>query len=70
MGRVVTAYCSPRARPDDISSVTVEGIPASYGALATAEIYDQPSFFLLPGVLQDFDLTDVFAVSRRDRYWC
>ncbi|MGD0222138.1 MAG: acetylxylan esterase [Terriglobia bacterium] len=62
---VVAAYCGA-LDPDDISSVAVEGIPASYGALATAEIYDQPSFFLLPRALQDFDLTDVFgAVAPR-----
>jgi hypothetical protein len=30
-------------------------------ALATAEIYEQPAYFLLPGAFQDFDLTDVFA---------
>jgi cephalosporin-C deacetylase-like acetyl esterase len=45
----------------DISSVAVEAIPASYGALAEAEIYQQPAYLLLPGVLQDFDLNDVFA---------
>jgi cephalosporin-C deacetylase-like acetyl esterase len=45
----------------DISSVAVEAPPASYGALAKAEIYEQPAYILLPGVLQDFDLTDVFA---------
>ena len=45
----------------EISSTAVEGVPASYGALATAQLYEQPAYFLLPGVLQDFDLTDVFA---------
>jgi len=45
----------------EISATTVEGIPASYGAIATAELYEQPAYFLLPGVLEDFDLTDVFA---------
>jgi hypothetical protein len=45
----------------EMSSTAVEGIPASYGALATAQLYGQPAYFLLPGVLQDFDLTDVFA---------
>jgi dienelactone hydrolase len=44
-----------------ISATAVEGIPASYGALATAELYEQPAYILLPGALQDFDLTDVFA---------
>ncbi|MGO8789716.1 MAG: acetylxylan esterase [Terriglobia bacterium] len=45
----------------EISSTAVEGVPASYGALATAQLYEQPAYFLLPGALQDFDLTDVFA---------
>jgi cephalosporin-C deacetylase-like acetyl esterase len=45
----------------EISATAVEGIPASYGALATAELYEQPAYILLPGALQDFDLTDVFA---------
>jgi dienelactone hydrolase len=44
-----------------ISSTAVESIPASYGALATARLYEQPAYFLLPGALQDFDLTDIFA---------
>jgi hypothetical protein len=39
----------------------VEAIPTSYGALAKAELYEQPAYFLLPGALQDFDFTDVFA---------
>jgi len=45
----------------EISAAAVEAIPTSYGALAQAELYDQPAFFLLPGALEDFDLTDVFA---------
>jgi len=49
------------AAVDPEISAAVEGIPASYGALAKSELYDQPAFFLLPGVLRDFDLTDVFA---------
>ncbi|MGO8817228.1 MAG: alpha/beta hydrolase family protein [Terriglobia bacterium] len=62
---LVAAYCGA-LDPDDISSVAVEAIPASYGAWATAELYDQPSFFLLRGALLDFDLTDVFgAVAPR-----
>jgi cephalosporin-C deacetylase-like acetyl esterase len=44
-----------------ISSVGVVAPPATYGAVAKAEIYEQPAYILLPGVLQDFDLTDVFA---------
>lgn len=44
-----------------ISATAVEAIPASYAALAKAEIYEQPAYFLLPGALQDFDLTDVLA---------
>jgi len=45
----------------DISATVVDAIPASYSALATAELYNQPAYILLPGVLHDFDLTDVFA---------
>jgi hypothetical protein len=45
----------------EISATAVEGIPVSYGALATAGLYEQPAYFFLPGVLQDFDLPDVFA---------
>jgi cephalosporin-C deacetylase-like acetyl esterase len=45
----------------EISAAAVEAVPASYGALATAEIYEQPAYFLLSGALQDFDLTDVLA---------
>jgi cephalosporin-C deacetylase-like acetyl esterase len=44
-----------------ISAVAVEGIPVSYGALAASEIYEQPAYFLLPAVLQDFDLSDVLG---------
>ena len=44
-----------------ISARAVEGIPVSYSALATAELYEQPAYILLPGALQDFDLTDVSA---------
>jgi cephalosporin-C deacetylase-like acetyl esterase len=44
-----------------ISATAVEGIPASYGALASAELYEQPAYVLLPGALQDFDLPDIFA---------
>jgi cephalosporin-C deacetylase-like acetyl esterase len=55
----VAAYVA--ALDSDISSVAVEGLLASYGALAKSEVYQQPAFILLPGVLQDFDLPDVFA---------
>jgi cephalosporin-C deacetylase-like acetyl esterase len=44
-----------------ISATVVESLPASYGALAKSKIYEQPGYFMLPGVLQDFDLTDVYA---------
>jgi len=45
----------------EISATAVEAIPTSYAALAQAELYEQPAFFLLPGALEDFDLSDVFA---------
>src|SRR5208283_184927 len=50
----------PRSGVTDILSITGEGIPASYGAPSTAETDKLPASFLLPGVLQDFDLSDVF----------
>jgi cephalosporin-C deacetylase-like acetyl esterase len=45
----------------EISATAVEAIPASYAALSQAQLYEQPAYFLLPGALEDFDLTDVFA---------
>jgi len=45
----------------EISATAVDAIPTSYGAVAEAELYEQPAYFLLPGVLQDFDLSDLFA---------
>jgi len=44
-----------------VTSAAVDGVPVSYGEIARAEIYEQPVSLLLPGVLRDFDLTDVFA---------
>ncbi len=35
--------------------------PASYGEIARSELYAQPASLMLPGVLQDFDLPDVWA---------
>ena len=37
------------------------GPPASYGEIARSELYAQPVSLMLPGALQDFDLTDVLA---------
>jgi cephalosporin-C deacetylase-like acetyl esterase len=45
----------------EIWATAVEAIPASYAALAQAELYEQPAYFLLPGALADFDLNDAFA---------
>jgi cephalosporin-C deacetylase-like acetyl esterase len=45
----------------EISATAVEAIPTSYATLAQAELYEQPAYFLLPGALEDFDLSDVFA---------
>ena len=45
----------------EISATAVEGIPAPYGVLVTAELYEQPAHILLPGALQDSDLKDAFA---------
>ena len=61
---IVAAYAG--AVDPAVWRVAAESVPASYGALATAETYNQPSFFLLPGALEDFDLTDVFgAIAPR-----
>ena len=45
----------------NVSAAAAEGIPVSYGALALAETYVQPSSLLLQGALHDFDLGDIFA---------
>lgn len=45
----------------EISGAAVEGIPVSYAEIATADLYNQPLSLMLPGVLKDFDLPDVFA---------
>jgi cephalosporin-C deacetylase-like acetyl esterase len=50
------------ALDSQITELAVEGMPVSYGALATAEIYEQPAVVLLPDVLRDFDLEDVFCL--------
>jgi cephalosporin-C deacetylase-like acetyl esterase len=44
-----------------ITSAAVEGIPISFGEIAAAKLYNQPVSLMLPGMLQDFDLADVFA---------
>jgi len=44
-----------------IGGASVEGAPATYAAIASAELYAQPVSLLLPGVLQDFDLEDVLS---------
>jgi hypothetical protein len=45
----------------EISVTAVEGIPAPYGVLVTAELYEQAAHILLAGALQDSDLKDAFA---------
>ena len=42
-------------------SVAVNAVPVSYEAIVQAEMYNQPASLLLPDVLRDFDLTDIFA---------
>ena len=42
-----------------ISAVALEAVPASYGQVARAELYNLPASSILPGVLRDFDLPDV-----------
>ena len=49
------------ATEPEISGAVIEGTPVSFGELAAAELYNQPVSLMLPGILQDFDLSDVFA---------
>ncbi len=44
-----------------LSSVAIAGSPASYIEIARSEFTEQPVSLMLPGVLEDFDLQDVFA---------
>lgn len=44
-----------------VAGVAVEGTPVSFLEIAAAELYNQPVSLLLPAVLHDFDLPDVFA---------
>lgn len=44
-----------------LAGVAVEGVPVSFAEIAGSEDYAQPVSLLLPGVLKDFDLTDVYA---------
>jgi len=44
-----------------VSGIAVEGSPVSFAEIAAAGLYNQPVSLMLPGVLQDFDLTDVLA---------
>jgi hypothetical protein len=50
-----------------IGCLAVEEIPASYAEIARSEDYAQPVSSMLPGVLEDFDLSDIFSaiVPRR-----
>ncbi|MBZ5563169.1 MAG: acetylxylan esterase [Acidobacteriia bacterium] len=45
-----------------VQALAVEGMPACFGALAMAEIYEQPAEVFLPGALREFDLEDVFSL--------
>ncbi len=44
-----------------ITSAAVEGIPISFGEIAAADLYNQPVSLMLPGVLHDFEISDVLA---------
>jgi cephalosporin-C deacetylase-like acetyl esterase len=46
----------------DSAAAAAEGVPASYAEILGAETWAQPVSQMLPGVLQDFDLEDVFAL--------
>jgi hypothetical protein len=56
---VVGAYAGALDR--GVTGVAVESVPASYEEIARCEEYTQPVSLMLPGVLEDFDLTDVYA---------
>ncbi len=45
----------------EISGVAIEGVPASYSEVAQSELYNHPASLMLPGVLREFDLSDVYA---------
>ena len=49
------------ASDSQLAWAAVEGIPASFGEIATSELYAQPVSLTVPGVLKDFDLPDVVA---------
>jgi len=53
-------FCS--ALDSRISGTAAEQVPISYAEIARSELYAQPVSLMLPGVLQDFDLGDVFGV--------
>jgi cephalosporin-C deacetylase-like acetyl esterase len=44
-----------------ITSAAVEGIPISFAEIAAANLYNQPVSLMLPGVLHEFDISDVLA---------
>jgi hypothetical protein len=45
----------------DIAGAAVVRIPVSYAEIAAAHLYNQPISLMLPGVLKEFDLTDVLT---------
>lgn len=47
------------------AAAAVESVPASYMDIISTETYAQPVSQMIPGVLQDFDLADVFAACAR-----
>ncbi|MGA2630450.1 MAG: acetylxylan esterase [Terriglobia bacterium] len=49
------------ASDSQLAWAAVEGVPASFGEIATSELYSQPVSLTAPGVLKDFDLPDLLA---------
>jgi hypothetical protein len=45
---------------DSVTRVTLQKSPTSYADLASSEIYKWPPSSFVPGVLERFDLTDVY----------
>jgi hypothetical protein len=44
-----------------VQQVTLHGVPDSYTSIAEAETYAWPLSSFVPGILQHFDLPDVYA---------
>jgi cephalosporin-C deacetylase-like acetyl esterase len=55
------------ASDSQLAWAAVEGVPASFGEIATSELYSQPASLTVPGALKDFDLPDLLAARAPRR---